>query len=197
MPPMITVDDFLARQNRWQEQLIKFRQILRKTELEETIKWGMPVYTLQGKLVAGLAAFKSYVGVWFYQGAFLKDEHKVLVNAQEGKTKAMRQLRFTSEHEIDYDLVAAYIKEAIQNQRAGKELKPDTQKTLEIPAELQSALEMDDDVKNCFLKFSPGRQREFAGYISEVKQAATRQKRIEKIIPMIKEGVGLNDKYRK
>ena len=197
MPPMNTVDDFLAGQHRWQEQLVKFRQILRQTELEETIKWGMPVYTLEGKLIAGLAAFKSYVGVWFYQGAFLKDEKKVLVNAQEGKTKAMRQLRFFTEDEVDYYLVKAYVEEAIKNQKAGKELKPDTKKPLEIPAELQSALEMDDDLKNSFFKFSRGKQREFAGYISEVKQAATRQNRIEKIIPMIKEGVGLNDRYRK
>lgn len=197
MPPIITVDEFLARHNRWQEQLVKFRQILLQTELEETIKWGMPVYTLNGKHVVGIGAFKSYVGMWFYQGAFLKDEKKLLINAQEGKTKAQRQMRFTSEDEVDYALVKAYIEEAIQNQKAGKELKPDIKKPLEIPAELQAAIEGDSDLKNAFKQMSTGKQREFAGYISEVKQEATRQKRMEKIIPMIKEGIGLNDKYRR
>jgi uncharacterized protein YdeI (YjbR/CyaY-like superfamily) len=196
MPTLNTVDDFLAQQDRWKAHLVKFRQILLQTELEETIKWGMPVYTLNGKHVVGIGAFKSYVGMWFYQGAFLKDEKKVLINAQEGKTKAQRQMRFTYEDEVDYALVKAYIEEAIQNQKAGKELKPDTNKPLEIPAELQAAIEGDSDLQNAFKKFSPGKQREFAAYISEVKQEATRQKRIEKIIPMIREGIGLNDKYR-
>jgi uncharacterized protein YdeI (YjbR/CyaY-like superfamily) len=197
MTIMKTVDDFLARQECWQTQLVTFRQIFLNTGLEETIKWGMPVYTLQGKLVAGLAAFKSYVGVWFYQGAFLSDAQKVLVNAQEGKTKAMRQLRFTSEEEVDYPLVKAYIEEAIQNQKAGLEVKPEMKKPLDIPAELLAALKADGNLKNSFGKFSVGKQREFTVYVSEGKQASTRLTRLQKIIPMIKDGVGLNDKYRK
>ena len=103
-----TVDDFLAKQTRWKEALIKLREILLSTELNENIKWGTPVYDLNGKNVVGLGAFKSYVGLWFFQGAFLKDAKKMLVNAQDGKTKAQRQLRFASEEEIDYALVKAY-----------------------------------------------------------------------------------------
>ncbi len=197
MTPMKTVDDLLNRQERWQPQLAKFREILLQTELEETIKWGMPVYTLNEKLVVGLASFKTYVGLWFYQGALLTDEKKVLVNAQEGKTKAMRQLRFHREDEVDYHLVKAYIEEAIQNQKAGKEIKPDTKKPLDIPDELLAALKADGNLKNSFGKFSVGKQREFTVYVSEGKQASTRLTRLQKIIPMIKDGVGLNDKYRK
>ena len=60
-----------------------------ETELLETIKWGVPVYTLNDKNVLGMGAFKSYVGIWFFQGAFLDDPQKKLINAQEGKTKAL------------------------------------------------------------------------------------------------------------
>lgn len=53
--------------------------------MEENLKWGMPVYSLEGVNVAGIVAFKNYVALWFYQGVFLKDDKKVLYNAQEGK----------------------------------------------------------------------------------------------------------------
>lgn len=191
-----TVEDFLAKHDRWNEALIKLRQILLNTELEESIKWGIPVYSLNGKNVLGLCAFKSYVGLWFYQGVFLTDPKKVLINAQEGKTKAMRQLRFTSEDDIDLALVKFYIDEAIQNQKAGKEMKPDTKKPIVIPAELQSAIDTDAALKSAFAQFTPGKQREFADYVSEAKQETTRIKRVDKILPLIRKGIGLNDKYR-
>jgi uncharacterized protein YdeI (YjbR/CyaY-like superfamily) len=110
-----TVEEFLVKQDQWKESLMHLRELLLETELVETIKWGIPVYTINGKNVVGMGSFKSYVGIWFYQGAFLKDPNNVLVNAQEGKTEALRQLRFTSFGEIDYKLVKTYINEAIQN----------------------------------------------------------------------------------
>jgi len=192
-----TVEEYLAKHEQWRGALQKFRLILLGSKLEETIKWGAPVYTLNGKNVVGMGAFKSYVGLWFFQGAFLSDEQKLLVNAQEGKTKALRQMRFSSENEIDEDLVRSYVLEAIYNQKAGKEIKPSVKKPLIIPSELQLALEGDQDLKTAFEGYTPGKQREFANHVSEAKQEATRLKRVEKIIPMIKSGIGLNDRYRK
>ena len=197
MPSSKIVEGFIEKQSTWKEPLLKFRDILLATELEETVKWGQPVYALGGKNVLGIGAFKSYVGIWFYQGAFLKAPEGVLINAQEGKTRALRQLRFTSRDEIDYNLVKAYVHEAISNQKAGREIKADTNKALNIPKELQDALKSNDELKTHFYKFTPGRQREFAEYIVEAKRAETRLKRIEKTLPMIMQGVGLNDKYKK
>lgn len=193
----MSVDEFIAKQSNWQEVLTTFRKILLSTELEENIKWGAPVYSLKEKNVVGMGVFKSYLGLWFFQGAFLKDPKKILVNAQDGKTKAQRQLRFTSEDQIDFGVVKAYIHEAIQNQKAGKEFKPDLKKPIIIPSEMRSALEKDIDLKYAFDTFTPGKKREFAEYISEARQEATRLKRLEKVILMIREGIGLNDKYRK
>jgi len=190
------IENFIEKHTDWKGALLKFREILSSTELEEAIKWGAPVYSLNGKNAVGMGAFKSYVGLWFFQGAFLKDAKKVLVNAQDGKTKALRQLRFTSEEEID-DLVKPFITEAIQNHKAGKEIKPDTKKPLVMPIELQTALDSDAVLKSSFDNYTPGKQREFADYIHEAKQESPKYKRVEKIIPLIKEGIGLNDKYRK
>ena len=118
-----TVDEYILNVAEGREILIVLRELILSTELIETVKWGIPVYKINDKNVLGIAAFKSYVGLWFYNGSFLKDEAGVLVNASEGVTKAMRQWRFTSLDEIDDKLVLKYLHEAIQNQKQGKELK--------------------------------------------------------------------------
>jgi len=192
-----TVEDYISSSNQWQNALVKLRDILLSTELEETVKWGVPVYTLAGKNIVGLAAFKSYVGIWFYQGTFLKDEKKKLINAQEGKTKALRQWRFNSIEEIDEDLVKAYVFEAIENQKQGKELKPARKKPVVIPPELENALNQNEALKLQFNDLSPSCKREYAEYITEAKREDTKLRRIDKIIPMIMEKAGLNDKYKK
>lgn len=197
MQSIKTVEGFIARHDKWKEPLLKFREIMLATELTETIKWGSPVYTFGGKHVAGMGAFKSYVGIWFFQGAFLKDPYKKLINAQEGKTLALRQLRFATNEELDYELVKEYVAEAIQNQKEGKEIKPDLKKPLVIPDELKAKFESDKELKKCFRELTLSKQREYAEYISDAKREETKQKRIEKIIPMIKKKIGMSDKYKR
>lgn len=189
------VDQYILKHNNFSEALNILRAILTSTELEETIKWGAPAYTINGKNVLGLAAFKSYAGIWFHQGCFLKNEEDVLVNAQEGVTKAMRQWRFNSADEIDAKLVLKYVEEAIQNQKDGKELKPEKKK-LEIPSELDEALKVDKNLSASFQSLSPGKQREYADYINQAKQEKTKLARLDKITPMIISGAGLHDKYK-
>ena len=89
-----TVLDYIEKHQTYMKELVLLRDILNNTDLEETIKWGAPCYTINGKNIVGMAAFKSYIGLWFHQGVFLKDLKKVLINAQEGTTKALRQWRF-------------------------------------------------------------------------------------------------------
>jgi len=192
----MTVDQYILNKNAWQAELGMLRKLVLKTGLEENIKWGAPVYSLQGKNVVGLVAFKAYVGLWFYQGVFLKDNHNVLVNAQEGKTQAMRHWRFKSIDEMDAVLINAYLKEAIKNQEQGKEIKPQ-KKPLLIPKELQSALNNDVPLAESFEALSRGKKRDYAEYIAEAKRQETKQTRLAKIIPMISQGIGLHDKYKK
>jgi uncharacterized protein YdeI (YjbR/CyaY-like superfamily) len=173
------------------------RDLIGSTELTETVKWGIPVYTINDKNVVGIAAFKSYVGLWFYNGSFLNDEAGVLINASEGVTKALRQWRFTSVDEIDDTLVLKYLHEAIENQKQGKELKPERNIPVIIPEELTDVFNEDRELENCFKRFTPGKQREFTTYISEAKTVETKKKRIQKIIPLIFGNIGLNDKYKK
>lgn len=196
MPKNKTVDDYIKAHAEWQDELQLLHELIQATGMQETIKWGAPVYTVDGKNVVGLGAFKSYVGIWFFQGVFLKDKQKKLVNAQEGTTKALRQWRFNSLDEIDAKLVTAYVKEAIANQQAGKEVKPERKTGVDIPPELKQALSGNAKLKQAFGKVTPGKQREFADYIASAKRDATKQIRLEKITPMILAGAGLYDKYK-
>lgn len=190
-------DEFITDQVQWQEGLKQLRRLLLATELEEQIKWGFPVYTLDNKNVAGLGSFKSYFGLWFHQGVFLKDPAKVLINAQEGKTKGLRQWRFESVENIDATLVSAYLAEAIQNQKEGKMIRPaKAKKKLVIPEEFQQFLVENELLSAAFQLFTPGKKREFVEYISAAKRASTKAQRLEKIRPLILAGEGLNDRYK-
>jgi uncharacterized protein YdeI (YjbR/CyaY-like superfamily) len=121
----------------------------------------------------------------------------VLVNAQAGKTKALRQWRFSLKRDIKVRAVKAYVNEAIELQRQGKELKPDRTRPVVVPAELKAAFAGNKRAKAAFEKLTKGRRREYADYIAEAKREATRQSRVEKVIPMIVAGQGLHDKYRR
>jgi uncharacterized protein YdeI (YjbR/CyaY-like superfamily) len=192
-----TVEECILNAPSGKEILVLLRELLLTTELTETVKWGIPVYTINNKNVIGIGAFKSYTGLWFYQGAILKDEAGVLINASEGITKALRQWRFSSVDEINDELVLRYVNEAIENQKQGKELMPDKERKLIIPVELQQALNDNKLLETAFQTFTPGCQREFAGYIAEAKRTETRERRVQKIIPLIFDKRGLNDKYKK
>ncbi|MDB4582567.1 YdeI/OmpD-associated family protein [Draconibacterium sp.] len=192
-----TVDEYILNAQNGKEIRLVLRDLINTTELIETIKWGAPCYTVHKKNVVGLVSFKSYVGLWFYQGALLKDEDKVLINAHEDKTKALRQWRFESVEDLDEKLILKYVNEAIQNEKQNKEIKANRSKQLLIPNELKQALKDDTQLEEYFNAFTKGKQREFAAYISEAKRAETRQSRLQKIIPFIQQNIGLNDKYRK
>ncbi len=181
--------------NQWEEELEIIKSILSKTNLVETTKWGGSIYTHNNKNILGVGGFKSYFGVWFMNGVFLKDNAQVLVNAQEGVTKALRQWRFNSKAEIDEKLLLAYIKEAIENERKGLSHKPEKKEVI-ICDFFANELKNDIPFAKAFEVFSPFKQKEFLEYIATAKQEKTKILRMEKIKPMILQNIGLNDKYR-
>jgi len=195
MKKIYSVEEYIEENAHFGAALNILRSVINTTELEETAKWSAPVYTLNNKNVIGLGAFKKHFGIWFFNGVFLKDEHSLLVNAQEEKTKALRQMRFESVSDIDKNIVLAYVKEAIENQKLGKEIKPNrSKKETIIPQELKVVLV--NDLKTSFENLTPYKQREYSEYISTAKRDATKQTRLEKVKPMILQGFGLNDKYK-
>ncbi|MBT8204773.1 MAG: YdeI/OmpD-associated family protein [Eudoraea sp.] len=191
------IEAFFEREQPYRDGIRRLREIVLKTELQEELKWGAPVYTFNRKNVLGIMAFKHHFGIWFFNGVFLTDPLSVLENAQEGKTKAMRHWKFTRNEDIDVTSVLAYAKEALENQKKGLEVKPKRKKSLVLPELLKTALQSDLEIKQEFEGLSPGKQREYYAYIHEAKQEKTKKSRLEKILPMIRAGKGLNDRYRK
>lgn len=196
MKKVSSVEEYIEVNSHFSDGLTLLRDLINSTQLDESLKWSAPVYSLNGKNVVGLGAFKQHFGIWFFNGVFLKDEEQLLVNAQE-KTKALRQMRFESIEDIDKAAVLAYVKEGIENQKLGKELKPERKgKTVVIPKELSTVLKANGELNTSFKALTPGKQREYCEYIESAKREATKQTRLDKITPMILKGVGLHDKYK-
>jgi len=181
--------------NDWAEELDLLQSIIAKTEVVETMKWGGLTYTVNGKNVLGIGGFKNFFTIWFYQGVFLKDEDQILVNANEGVTKALRQWRFYSKEDINEPLILSYIREAIENSKAGKEIKPEKKKAI-VSEFFNRELAADKVLAEAFNTFSAAKQNEFLEHVESAKKEATKLSRIEKIRPLILEHKGLNDKYK-
>lgn len=101
MKKIHSIEEFIEVNLHFAKELNILRNVINSTELEETIKWSMPTYYLNGKNVLGLGAFKNHFCLWFHNGVFLKDVHNLLVNAHANKTKAMRQMRFETKSDIN------------------------------------------------------------------------------------------------
>ena len=188
------VDFYFTKAKKWQKELEQLRMIVLDCGLAEELKWGVPCYTLQKSNVVLIHVFKEYCALLFFKGALLKDVNSILIQQTEN-VQAARQIRFTSTREIVKmeRIVKAYIYEAIEVEKAG--LKVELKKTTEfsIPEEFQKKLNKMPVLKTAFKALTPGRQRAYLLYFSAPKQSKTRESRIEKYMPLILDGKGLND----
>ena len=192
------VEAYYEKEHPFKEGISVLRALAAKTKAEEAYKWSAPVYTLNGKNVFWIARFKNHFGVGFFNGVFLKDPKGILINVQKGKTQAMRHLKFKSLAEIDSKVVLSFMNEALENQKKGMQLIPAIKKKPKfiLPELLEQVFEKQPSTKKAFFKLSPYKQREYAEYILNAKQEKTKLSRLNKIIPMINSGIGLNDTYR-
>lgn len=178
----------------WVEELETLREIVLETGLKEEIKWGVPVYTLNGKNIVTVNALKESANIGFYKGAIMSDRHQIL--SQQGNIQSARIVRFTNPEEIRNlkDVLKSYVLEAIAIEESGK--KVETVKNPEpVPEELLQAFEDNPAFEKAFYALTPGRQRGYVIYFSQPKQSQTRSGRIEKYKEQIFKGIGLNDKY--
>ena len=188
-----SVEDYIEKHPERKDSLTRLRSILLDTPLKETVKWGMPTYTYKGKNMVGIGAFKDWSCLWFHQGSLLSDPKNVLINAQEGKTRAMRQWRFADASEIQAKSITPYLLEAMELQDAGKKVnfpkpKPVKEIKFEVPKLMLDYFANNPDTQEQFEKLTIRQQRDYAVYITEPKRTSTRTSRWEKIIPLINAG---------
>jgi uncharacterized protein YdeI (YjbR/CyaY-like superfamily) len=188
------IDDFLLNAMTWQEEMEKLRMILLDCPLTEELKWGQPCYTLNGKNIVLIGPFKEYCALLFVKGALLNDAHHLLIRPTEN-VQAGRQIRFTSLQEIKEQetILKYYIYEAIEVEKAGLKVELKKHTDLQFPEEFQIQLDQNSALKTAFEALTPGRQRAYNLFFTAPKQSGTRESRIEKCIPKILMGKGLND----
>ena len=192
-----SVDDYFDQLELWKPELTRLRELVLATGMDECLKWSSPCYTFEGKNVVGLSSFQSYFGLWFFQGALLEDPDQVLHNAQQGKTRGMRQWRMSGMRDIKVARIRDYLKRAIDVAASGAAVKPRRGRPVQVDPRLKSALAMHPEAATQFRQMTVGKRREYADYISEAKRDETKIRRIEKVLPMIAAGIGLHDRYRR
>jgi uncharacterized protein YdeI (YjbR/CyaY-like superfamily) len=188
------VNAFLKRQDTWRAEFVKLRAILLDSGLTEELKWGQPCYALDGKNVALIHGFKEYCAILFTKGALLKDPKGVLIQ-QTKNVQSARQIRFTSVREVTQleKTVKAYVREAIEVERKGLKVPKKKTEDFDVAKEFASELAANAKLKAAFAALTPGRQRGYLFHFSQPKLAKTRVARVEKNIPRILEGLGLED----
>jgi uncharacterized protein YdeI (YjbR/CyaY-like superfamily) len=194
------VDVFLSKAKKWQKEFKKLRTIALDCGLTEEVKWGWSCYTFpastgrQKSNVVLIHGFKEYCALLFFKGALLKDPKGILIQ-QTKNVQAARQIRFTNVREIAEmePILKAYIKEAIEVEKAGLKVNYKKTSDFKIPEEFQNKLNEMPALKTAFDALTPGRQRAYLFYFSQPKQSKTRESRVEKCMQQILGGKGLDD----
>jgi uncharacterized protein YdeI (YjbR/CyaY-like superfamily) len=188
------VDEFLSKAEKWQKEFKKLRAIVLGCRLTEELKWGQPCYTFQNKNIVLIHGFKEYCALLFFKGALLKDSKHILIQQTEN-VQAARQVRFINVREIVKleRTLKEYVFQAVEVERAGLKVKKKETLDFKVPEEFQNKLNKIPALKAAFNRLTPGRQRAYLFYFSQPKQSKTRVARVEKYMPKILDGKGLND----
>lgn len=186
--------DFYFQKGKWQKEIKELRIIVLSCGLVEELKWGCPCYTFEGRNIVLIHVFKNYCAILFFKGALMNDPEGILIQ-QTKNVQSARQIRFTDDKEIVKmaPAIKSYIYEAIEIEEAGLKVPLKKTKDYLIPEEFQNQLDKMKGLKDAFGSLTPGRQRAYIFYFSQPKQSKTREARVEKSIPQILNGRGLDD----
>ena len=188
------VDWYFDKAEKWHKELAQLRLIALDCGLTEELKWGCPCYTFQKNNVVLIHDFKEYCAFLFHKGALLNDADGILIQQTEN-VQAARQIRFTNLKQIVEmeNVLKTYIFEAIEVEKAGLKVVLKKTEAFTMPEEFETKLAEIPALKTAFEALTQGRQRAYLLHFSAPKQAKTRESRVEKCIPQILDGKGLND----
>lgn len=179
----------------WIDILKELRRIVLETGLDEQAKWGVPCYTHKGKNIAMVSAFKGHAFLSFFKGVLLQDSKGILEkpgeNSNTGRIIKFTQIEQVNQLEAD---IKAYLYEAIEVEKSGLEVPKKAPKDIPYPEELVETFDNDPSFEEAFKALTPGRQKGYLYHFNQAKQSKTRQSRIDKCMPKIMEGRGLQDR---
>ncbi|MCB0479465.1 MAG: YdeI/OmpD-associated family protein [Crocinitomicaceae bacterium] len=188
------VDNYIESVSQWQGEIQELRRILLDCKMEEGFKWSQPCYSDQKKNIVSINGFKNYCSLMFFKGSLLTDPDQLLIQAGEN-SNSMRQMRFTSVKEIlkVEAQIKSFVFEAIENERSGMKVESKKPSEMEVVEEFQVQLDQNEKLKKAFENLTPGRQRAYLMHFAQAKQSKTRETRVEKFIPRILIGKGMDD----
>jgi len=183
-----------AKEKRWSAEYAALRQLCLASGLNEDLKWGQACYDLHGRNVVLIHGFKSYCALLFMKGALLEDPKGILIQ-QTKNVQAARQMRFASVADINAQkaTVKAYVNEAIAIEQSGAKVQMKGAAQFDVPAEFQERLDDDPALAEAFHALTPGRQKAYLLHFAGAKQSATRVARVDKHVPRIMRGLGIDD----
>ena len=183
-----------GKEKRWSAEFAALRQLCLASGLNEELKWGQACYDLDGKNVVLIHGFKDYCALLFMKGALLKDPKGILIQ-QTKNVQSARQIRFASLADINKQKAAvkAYLREAIAVEKSGVKVQMKSAAQFDVPEEFLKPLEDDPKLAEAFYALTPGRQKGYLLHFAGAKQSATRAARVEKHVPRILKGLGLDD----
>ena len=191
--PSSRVDAFVSRAGAWRAEIEKLRSILLASGLDEELKWGKPCFLFKGTNVAIIQPFKEHCALLFFKGALFRDAPGLL-RSQGRNTQSAMRLEFTNAAQVKKADVQYYVKQAIAVEKAGLKVDFKAKHALELPQELTAILRKDRKLAGAFHALTPGRQRGYVMYFAAAKRSQTRTARIEKCMPRILSGLGINDR---
>jgi uncharacterized protein YdeI (YjbR/CyaY-like superfamily) len=188
------VDFYFNKAKKWQDEVNKLRTVILECGLVEELKWGCPCYTYNNSNIVLIHDFKDYCALLFFKGALLQDADGILIQQTENVQSA-RQMRFTNIEELigRQAVIKTYIFEAVEVEKAGLEVNFKKTEDFKVAAEFQDRLDGSEALTTAFEALTPGRQKAYLLHFSAPKQSKTREARIEKWIPQILVGKGMND----
>ena len=162
-------------------------------DVEETVKWSMPAYTLGGKIVLITAAFKAHTALNFWRGQELQSSHdSVGAMGQFGRITSVDELPSDAELDRLIREAADLAKSAPAPRKAKHEPRP----APALHPEFADALVKAPKAKAVLDGFPPSAQRDYFEWIAEAKQDATRAKRIATAVEWLSEGKRRHWKYQ-
>jgi uncharacterized protein YdeI (YjbR/CyaY-like superfamily) len=158
-------------------------------DCEEAIKWGMPSFMYQGRILATMAAFKQHCAFGFWRGK------EVVKQAGEGAMGDFGRITKLADLPGKRDF-ATMVKQAMALAEAPVPRKITTKPPPKVPPALRDALARHPKAKAVFEGMSPSHRREYCEWIAEAKQEATRERRLAQAIEWLAEGKARNWKYK-
>jgi uncharacterized protein YdeI (YjbR/CyaY-like superfamily) len=188
------IDAYIANAAPFAQPILAYLRTLVHARLpgaEETIKWGMPHFTLAGKNVAGMAAFKAHCAFTIH-------------GVGRGGTEGMGQHgKLTSLGDLPPDTVlAAKLHDAVarietQGSAAPKRAEAVPKAAIPVPDDFASALQAHTTAQANFDAFAPSHRREYLEWVTSAKREDTRAKRIAQAVAWLDEGKKRNWQYEK